>query len=242
MRNHADTDAICGPYRSTAGHSPAGAEVRSDNDNDFHRAADEGYPRRISIPLPRTAANIYGISNIEVPVRLILTTLAADCPRTATTIAAIRDDFFGGDHEDDIHWTCVEGFDPDIGWEQRAEMAVERRIGAAKRDAARAALQAEAASTVEHQATFRVAPDAAHLTADVENEIWAIAVECEIVEMLQKALALDWQAFVLERHHYTDEQADRRRAQLLEKAEDLRSREEAASARLREMSVGFYDC
>lgn len=241
-KSKAATDAICGSSLS-----PAGADLRSDlngaNDHDgLHGAAHEYYPRRISIPVPPAASYIYGISNIEVPVRLILTALAADCPRGAATIAAMRDDFFGGDHEDDHEWATSGGCEPDIGWEKRAELAVLRRLGFAQRDAARAALLSEAASRSNHHRPFPVAFEAAPISDEVENEIKAIEVEFEIVETLQRALALDWQAFVLERHHYTNEQADRRRAQLLEKAQDLKMRDEGASARLRELSAGLLEC
>lgn len=214
----------------------------TDGGSEGEDVADEsGYTRRVRIPIPIDAADIYDIGEIEVSIRMVLTALAADCPRKAASVTALRDDFFGGDHEDDYDWSCMKRAEPDMGWELRAELAVERRRGAAKRAAARAKLEAEAASIVEQQAAFCVGSGAAHLAADVENEIMAISVECEIVETLQRALEAQWQAFVLERHHYTDEQANKRRAQLLSEAEDLRMRDSGASARLRDLSTGFYE-
>lgn len=94
----------------------------------------DNYPADVRVQLPREAQMLHHISSISIPVRQLLTWLAADDEDYAQKFLAIRDDFYDRDEDGELYISeQYQIYDR----EQLARLRVGRRNKKTKRDIAR---------------------------------------------------------------------------------------------------------
>lgn len=202
------------------------ADLFASGDDDIE---DEGdYRRTVTIEFPDDASILYDISHVEVPIRMVLDRILQEeyCP--AADVAGLRDDYYGGDREEDHDLECFPG--PTCTWEERAELQVARKRSAGERANARARVEARRSSLCSDE----------DLRAKFPNELAAIEIERELIVALLKVVEARWQVFVLERDRLTEGQANLRREELFAEASRIRELKEGPAMRMDALRNRFY--
>jgi hypothetical protein len=200
--------------------------------------------RSITISFSDEIWGEHGCRYARVSVRFILECMALALPLQSTRLRQIREDFYGGDSTWDHHCDIDEmggmgGTRPSSTTEERAILRVARAKNKPRRDALRGVIETDnrqkSAESERKNARYRLAvlsfdPEDARLRAELEKSHSA-----------SQALEKEWEDFVLLREGWGDDRANReasRRAELIQKEQNLRAEREAIIARRHAVLVG----
>lgn len=206
-----------------------------EDDEPDDAGGESEYPRRVAVDFPREASMILGTAGVEVSIRDLLSWLAANEPRHAMLITALRDEFYADDEEDYVEPQILPDtwgpFTPEQRAEARTAWSQHRDVRADQRMRIEAEIEAERAEEAAKWKPFA-------------SERAALDDASRSLDEREAELDAKWDRFVIERRAWGSDMAAHeaeRRAELEAEADKLIADSNSAAERWSELRARAHE-